>query len=206
MLIRQETTAGIQLAGLDRYFQSKRKSFLAVAKQNQQALPQQIKDSLDQIAKQLKQPALQDREQSKTSIDLRTQLRKTKADLELLETLDPQATKFMAPQRKQLFDLQVRSQNTVPSDNYAGKDRDDLLKTLALSDHKPAFTKIRIPATKWTLRTYWLYNGRRWREIDRSVLLFYGLTGDGNTNSEWQEYLFAKDHLNNDKISVQRLQ
>ena len=109
LLIRQETTAGIQLAGLDRYFQSKRKSFLAVAKQNQQALPQQIKDSLDQIAKQLKQPALQDREQSKTSIDLRTQLRKTKADLELLETLDPQATKFMAPQRKQLFDLQVLS-------------------------------------------------------------------------------------------------
>ena len=202
LLIRQETTAGIQLAGLDRYFQSKRNSFLAVAKQNQQALPQQIKDSLDQIAKQLKQPALQDREQSKTSIDLRTQLRKTKANLELLETLDPQATKFMAPQRKQLFDLQVRSQNTVPSDNYAGKDRDDLLKTLALSDHKPAFTKIRIPATKWTLRTYWQYNGRRWREIDRSVLPFYVLPSDKNANSDWQEYLFSKDHLKDDEISV----
>ena len=207
LLIRQKTIAGVQLTGLDRYFQSKQKSFLAVAKQNQQALPQQIKGSLDQITKQLKQPASQESDRSKASIDLRTQLRKTKADLELLEALDPQASKFMMPQRKQLLDLQVRLQNTVPSDSYAGNDRDDLLNAVAISDQKPVFTKIRIPATKWARRTYWQYNGLRWKEIDRSVLQFYVLPpSDGNTSSGWQEYLFTKDHLNNDEISVQSVQ
>ena len=207
LLIRQKTTPGIQLTGLDRYFQSKRKSFLAIAKQNQQALPQQIKDSLDQITKQLKQPASQGSDQSEASVDPRTLLRKTKADLELLEALDRQASESMTPQRKQLLDLQVRLQNTEPLDNYAGKDRDDLLKALAVSNHKPTFTKIHIPATKWTRRTYWQYNGIQWREIDRSVLPFYVLpSSDGNASSDWQEYSFAKDHLNDDEISVRRVQ
>ena len=200
LLIHQKTTPGIQLTGLDRYFQSKRKSFLAVAKQNQQALPQQI-------TKQLKQLASQGSDQSEASVDLRTQLRKTEADLELLEALDRQASESMTPQRKQLLDLQVRLQNTEPLDNYAGKDRDDLLKALAVSNHKPTFTKIHIPATKWTRRTYWQYNGIQWREIDRSVLPFYVLpSSDGNASSDWQEYSFAKDHLNDDEISVRRVQ
>ena len=203
LLIDQKTIPGTQLAGLDRYFQSKRNSFLAVAKQNQQALPQQIKDSLNEIAKQLKQLASQESDQGETSVDLRTQLRKTKANLELLEVLHRQTFDFMMPQRKQLFDLQVRLQKTEPSDNYTGDDRDDLLKALALSDQKPTFTKIRIPSTKWTQRTYWQYNGQRWREIDRSVLPFYVLPSDENANSDWQEYLFAKDHLKDDQISVQ---
>ena len=206
LLIRQKTTPGIQLTGLDRYFQSKRKSFLAIAKQNQQALPQQIKDSLDQITKQLKQLASQGSDQSEASVDLRTQLRKTEADLELLEALDRQASESMTPPRKQLLDLQVRLQNTEPLDNYAGKDRDDLLKALAVSNHKPTFTKIHIPATKWTRRTYWQYNGIQWREIDRSVLPFYVLpASDGNASSDWQEYLFAKDHLNDDEVSVRSI-
>ena len=200
LLIGQKTIPGTQLAGLDRYFQSKRNSFLAVAKQNQLALPQQIKDSLDEIAKQLKQPEGSD--QSETSVDLRTQLRKTKANLELLEVLYRQTSDFMMPQRKQLLDLQVRLQKTEPSDNYAGNDRDDLLKALALSDQQPTFTKVRIPSTKWTRRTYWQYNGQRWREIDRSVLPFYVLPSDENANSDWQEYLFSKDHLKDDEISV----
>ncbi len=41
LLIQQETIAGLQLAGLVRYFDSKRKSFEAIAKQKQQALPPQ---------------------------------------------------------------------------------------------------------------------------------------------------------------------
>ena len=203
LLIRQETIPGIQLAGLDRYFQSKRKSFLAIAEQTRQALPQRIKNSLDQITEKLKQPTPQQSDQSEASIGLRTQLRKTKADLKLLGVLDPQVAESMASERKQLSDLQARLQKTKPSDNYTGKDRADLLEVLTLSDHKPAANKIRIPSTKWTRQTYWHYNGLQWREIDRSVLSFYVLAHrDGDARLDWQEHFFTKDHLNNDEISV----
>ena len=203
LLIRQETIPGIQLTGLDRYFQSKRKSFLAIAKQNQQALPQQIKNSLNQITKQLKQPASRGSGENETPIDLRAQLHKTEASLKLLEALDSQASKFMMPQRKQLLELQVRLQNTEPADNYVSSDRDDLLKALTFSDHKPASTKIRIPAAEWTRQTYWQYNGLQWRQIDQSILRLYVLPpNNGNARSQWQEYLLSRDHLNDDELSV----
>jgi len=203
LLVRQETIPGIQLAGLDRYYQSKLKSFQAIAKQNQQALPQQIENSLNQI----KQPALQSNGSNESPVDLQTQLRKINDNLELLEVLDPQASRLMMPQRKQLLELQARFQDIEPADNYSGNDRDDLLKTFAFFDHQPAGNNIRIPTTEWTRRTYWQYNGLQWREIDRSILRFYvSPPNSGNARSQWQEYSFSKDHLNDDKISVQSVQ
>jgi len=81
---------GIQLAGLSRYFASKRKSFEAIASQQQQSLRPQIKNNLEQIAKQLRRQG-QGTGSNKELIGLRDQIQKVDTDLKLLKTIDPQA-------------------------------------------------------------------------------------------------------------------
>ena len=103
LLVQQETIAGLQLAGLDRYFDSKRKSFEAIVKQQQQTLPERIKGELASLQK-----ALLSRSERRLStsgqvvtwiknwLNLPSQLSKIKADLSLLEAINPQSSELVA--------------------------------------------------------------------------------------------------------------
>ena len=202
ILIQQKTVAGLQLAGLNRYFVSKRQSFEAIAKQQKQALPLQLKTSLEQVSTKLQRA-----DADGSLIALTDQIHKIDAKLELLQALDPQSAVLLADQRKQLSDsMSGMRKSQPPTDNYTGDDRADLLKMLSVSATKPDLKSLRIPAKDWTRRSYWQYNGRHWLKIDRSVLAVNFLLDDASNNagSSWQRFLLTKDHLDNDAISVSR--
>ena len=204
LLIQQRTIAGIQLTGLNRYFASKRKSFEAIAKQQLLILPPQIKDSLEQAAKKLRQPG-QGTGASGQLTDLRVQLQKTTADLKLLKAIDPQTSDFSLSQRKKLVDLQSRLQETKPSDNYAGDDRDELLTAFSPLAAKLDLSSVHVPAKNWTRRSYWQYNDGQWLKIDQSVLAVYVLPNKNvskEASSNWLQYWLTKDHLSDDAISI----
>ena len=210
-LVQQETIAGLQLAGLDRYFESKRKSFEAIVKQQQQTLPGRIKGELASFQKALlsrSERRLSTAEASNSDakpVELRSQLRKIKADLDLLEAIDTQSSTLLLTYRKQLFDLLVAVQKVEPADLYVGDDRDDLLKAMVVLGVKPDSDAIRIPGTKWMRRTYWRVIDDRWQKIDRSVLEVYLLSKDvEDANPSWLRFLLTKDHLRKDAISAKR--
>ena len=137
LLIQQRTIAGMQLAGLERYFESKRKSFEAIVKQQQQILPERIKKNLSVANEALRSRGERRQSPSQNSaaiekpLGLRSQLRKISADLNLLETIDPRSSRFWLTYHKQLDDLKVAVQNIEPADGYAGEDRGDLEKTIS---------------------------------------------------------------------------
>ena len=211
LLIQQETVAGLQLAGLERYFESKRKSFEAVAMQQREVLPERIKKNLSVVNEALlsrserRLSASQKSAAVQTPMGFQSQLRKIEADLNLLETIDPRSSRFWLAYHKQLDDLTVAVQNTEPADGYAGEDRDDLEKALLFSRAKPGVVNIRIPSKNWTRQTYWRFNGVQWKQIDRSILQAYLFAEDSDdTSSGWQGFLLTKDHLDKDAISAKR--
>ena len=204
ILIKQRTIAGIQLAGLSRYFASKRKSFEAIASQQQQSLRPQIKNNLEQIAKQLRRQG-QGTGSNKELIGLRDQIQKVDTDLKLLTAIDPQALDLTLSLRKKLIDLQARLQKTEPSDNYAGDDRHELLTTFSPMAAKLDLANLRIPAKNWTRRSYWQYNDEQWLKVDQSVLTVFVLPSKNVSQaatSGWLQYRLTKDHLDDDTISI----
>jgi len=107
LLVRQETIAGLQLAGLRRYFESKRRSFEAIVKQQRLALPGRIKGELADLQKALlsrserRLSTSQESSPDKKTIELRSQLLKIEADLKSLEAINPQSSAFLLAHRKQ---------------------------------------------------------------------------------------------------------
>ena len=204
ILIKQRTIAGIQLAGLSRYFASKRKSFEAIASQQQQSLRPQIKNNLEQIAKQLRRQG-QGTGSNKELIGLRDQIQKVDTDLKLLKTIDPQALDLTLSLRKKLIDLQARLQKTEPSNNYVGDDRDDLITAFSPMAAKLDLANLRIPAKNWTRRSYWQYNDEQWLKVDQSVLTVFVLPSKNVSQaatSGWLQYRLTKDHLDDDTIFI----
>lgn len=201
ILIKQRTIAGIQLAGLSRYFASKRKSFEAIASQQQQSLRPQIKNNLEQIAKQLPRQG-QGTGSNKELIGLRDQIQRVDTDLKLLKTIDPQALDLTL---SLLIDLQARLQKTEPSNNYVGDDRDDLITAFSPMAAKLDLANLRIPAKNWTRRSYWQYNDEQWLKVDQSVLTVFVLPSKNVSQaatSGWLQYRLTKDHLDDDTISI----
>ena len=207
LLIQQETIAGLQLAGLERYFESKRKSFKAIAKQQRQVLPKRIKSGLT-----LSQETLTDRQQTSRRIvagnkrvELLSQLQNIKADIKLLEAIDRLSTAFLLDSRQQLSDLMVAARKIEPADLYVGDDRDNLVKAILFSRAQPSVVNVRIPSKNWNRQTFWRFDGVQWLAIDRSVLQAYLLVKEGDdANLGWQGFVLTKDHLNRDAITVQR--
>ena len=208
LLVQQETIAGLQLAGLERYFTSKRKSFEAIVKQKRRALPGSIKDGIARLEDALLSQSERRLSASLTDdklVGLRRQLGRIKADLDLLEAIDPKSSAFLLASRKRLFDLLVQVQKSEPADRYIGDDRDDFVKALAISGIKSDSDSLRIPSPDWMRRTYWQVIDGRWAKIDRSVLEVYVLSEEvGNTSPSWLRFLLTKNHLNEDVISVKR--
>ncbi|MDB2685882.1 hypothetical protein N9Y42_01615 [Mariniblastus sp.] len=197
LLIQQETIAGLQLAGLQRYFVSKQRSFQAIIKQQQQTLPEQIKGDRARVQKTLLS-------QNQKQAELPSQLRKIEAELKLLEAINPQPSELLLTYRKQLSDLRVAVQNIKPADRYVGDDRDDLLKAVFPSGAKPNSSSIRIPTKTWRRQTYLRLSSGRWRTIDRSVLEVFVQAKNADASLSWQRFLLIKDHLNKDSLSIQR--
>ena len=207
LLIQQETIAGLQLAGLKRYFESKRKSFDAIAKQQQQILPERIKNDLTLAQETLtnRRQASQGNAVGKKQVELHRLLRKIEADMNLLDVIDPQSSASLINLRQQLVGLMVAAQNIEPVDAYAGDDRDDLGKLIMFSRAKPGVVSIRIPSKSWTRQTLWRFDGVQWLKMDRSILQAYLFAKDSDdARSGWQGFLLTKDHLNKNAITAQR--
>ena len=211
LLIQQETIAGLQLVGLKRYFDSKRKSFEAIVKQQQQVLPERIKKNLSVASKALLSPSerrlvtSESIEEQKKQVELHRLLRKIEAEINLSETIDPQSSASLRDLRQQLVDLKVAVRKIEPADVYVGEDRDDLTKLIMFTRSQPGVVNIRIPSKKWKRRTYWRFDGVQWLAIDRSILQAYLLATEANDASAgWQGFLLEKDHLNKDAITVRR--
>ena len=211
LLIQQETIAGMQLAGLERYFESKRKSFEAIVKQQQQDLPERIKDELASLQqtllsrseRRLSTPTKTDSDEK--PVGLHSQLRKIEADIKLLETINPQSTALLMTYRKQVVDLSAVVKKTEPADLYVGDARDEVVRASSLWGLEIDSKNIRIPSKDWARRSYWRSRDGQWRKIDRSVLDVYLLSKESNdAGTSWQRYLLTKDHLNSDAITVRR--
>ena len=207
LLITQETIAGLQLAGLQRYFESKQKSFEAITKQQMQALPERIKSDLT-LAKE----TLAERQQSsevnvvgEKQVELHRLLRKIEAEINLLEAIDPQSSASLLVPRQQLIDLMGAAKKIEPADVYVGDDREELEKGIMLLRAEPGRVNIRIPSKTWTRQKFWRFDGLRWLRIDRSILQAYLLAKDSDdASSGWQGFVLTKDHLNKNAVSVQR--
>jgi len=209
LLVRQETIAGLQLAGLRRYFESKRRSFEAIVKQQRLALPGRIKGELADLQKALlsrserRLSTSQESSPDKKTIELRSQLLKIEADLKSLEAINPQSSAFLLAHRKQLLNLRAAVQKTEPADRYTGDDRDDFAEALSAVVANLEKNQLRIPAKGWTRRTYWKLDNGQWVEVDQSVLKVYVFTNDPNRNVvTWRRFVFTKDHLNGDKLTL----
>ena len=207
LLIRQETIAGLQLVGLKRYFDSKRKSFEAIVKQQQQVLPERIKDNLGLAKETLgpKRASPGGRDKSEIWVTLNRRLRAIQADVKLLETIKPNASAIFFSQLDQIINLRIVVKKLKPADLYVGDDRDDLVKAILLSGVKPDSDRLRIPDKNWKRQTFWRFNSGQWQKIDRSVLevyVFAKIPDDSILN--WHRFVMTKDHLNKDSISARR--
>ena len=211
LLIQQETIAGLQLAGLQRYFESKKKSFEAIVKQKQQDLPEQIKDELASLKltllsrseRRLSTPTKTDSDEK--PVGPHSQLRNIEADIKLLEAINPQSTASLMTYRKQFVDLSMVVKKTEPADFYVGDVRDEVVKALSLWGLEIDLKNFRIPSKDWARRSYWRSRDGQWRKIDHSILDVYLLSKQSNDASpSWQRFILTKDHLNNDAITARR--
>lgn len=201
-LIEQQTTAGRQLDGLRRYFESKLKSFLAAAEAAKPTTALQLKKEIDGVIESLdsakSQPAI-----AETIKTLPLRIASIDDQVKLLSVLSAKDTSWQTDHKtlnaklvKFVAGLQSRQLplNALPDDNYQEKNREEiisLMKSVSLANSPDSeLVSVRIPDAKWKRRTVWKFVpapgqsspvdsvGGRWSRDDVSVLKVCLLTVD----------------------------
>ncbi len=194
-LIEQQTTAGRQLDGLRRYFESKHKSFLAAAESIKSTAPLQLKQEIGRVIHSLdsatSQPAIAAAVKS-----LPAQIASIDGRAKLLSALSAKDTSWQtdyktlnAKRLKFVTGLQGRllPSEGLPEDNYQAQDRPKivaLMKSFSMAQTPDLkLVSVRIPDSKWQRQTSWKFVppsnqpvsetdpvDARWRREEVSVL------------------------------------
>lgn len=214
LLIHQQTEDGKRIEGVSNGFTKNLKAFAAAAKEQQAALPGQIREHLAEV-RRIADEAVQEQKPLFFTGGIPQTLGFAEEKLALLETLDADAAKRLKDElAKTRADLKVKQDalretivnaNELPADNYAGADRKTLEELAAKIWKKQQpdaeILTIRFPAQNWKHEVRWEYSNGTWYKIDRSKLQAQVILKYNDRLAVNQPVNLRMDHLSNDALS-----
>jgi len=182
-LMVQQTEEGKRVEGAGNSFLSNLNAFQAVAEQERQNLPAQIRGDLAE-ANRIAQEATAEQKPLLFTGGVPQHMGFANDKLALYKVLDPRQApalekevsameSSLANSEQSLAQLIIQ-QNPLPADRYTGPDRAEVVEvaTDAWTHQQKNFKVLasRIPSENWSRETLWQYSNGTWYYVDRSKL------------------------------------
>lgn len=229
-MIDSQTNEGNALAFQLNRVVSKRQAFIAAVKAGHPALVSRIKERLASVVS-LRTQAVEEKKPLFLTSGIESEMERASNWIDVLNAYAPKEaapfTKALAGEREAVAKARVTLKDTIiqanplPSDNYVGEDRDELIK-IAIASWKTEqpnaqVLAVRIPAQQWNRDTRWEGKTRGDAKIQGSkIKVDVELTNYDNSKIQVQLIVadenaklavirpvnIWKNHTNNDKITA----
>ena len=181
--MQQKTEMGVSIDGVGTGTLSSLKKFDTAIEEQKKTLPKSIREDLAE-AQKYGDEAVANQKPMWFTGGIPQRMGWAEDKLALLQAIDKEngpavAKEYAATQaklKKQADTLKVLiiKENRVPADNYAGADKQDVIKVAksgwAVQQKDAKILKIVIPAEAWKRETKWTYSNGTWYFSDRSKL------------------------------------
>ena len=214
-LMEQQTDQGKRVEGVGNGFLRNYDQFLAVAEQQKASLPSSIRKDLKDVDRMATE-AVQDQKPLRFTGGIPRQLSTIDDKFALYAVLDPagvsalegeiNAMKASLKERAGALRELIIRENPLPSDHYAGSDRDGIVAVAvdAWKVQEPDFEllAVRIPAEAWSRQPKWTFSNGTWYFSDKSSLQLRLIVADKQNPAQAidRPINVRKDHLKNDTM------
>jgi len=214
-LMRQATAEGKRLEGVGNGLLQNYQAFLAAAEQQKVSLPEEIRGHLAEADAYADQAVAEQKPLFFTGgIPQQVDFAETK--LSVYEALDPEAGAEMQAeidafketlaQRAKSLERLIINENEMPSDRYAGPDRQRLNqraidKWRQLEPDAEVLT-VRIPREQWNRSVKWTYSNGTWYKTDVSKLQAQVIVKHDDELAVIRPVNLYLNHLNNDELTA----